>query len=121
MHEAVRVRGRAPAPCYTGAMNIVVADAPAEHRYEARDGETLAGLAAYLLTNGNLIVFTHTEVEAGYEGKGVGSQIARAALDGARDRGLRVVPLCPFIKGWIERHPDYADLVHPIPASTATD
>lgn len=102
-------------------MNIVVADVPAEHRYEARDGETLAGLAAYLLADHNMIVFTHTEVEPDYEGKGVGSQLARAALDDARGRGLRVVPVCPFIKGWIERHPDYADLVHHIPASTAKD
>jgi predicted GNAT family acetyltransferase len=102
-------------------MDIVVTDVPAERRYEARDGETLAGLAAYLLTprpsvNGtNVIIFTHTEVEDDYEGKGVGSQIARAALDDARARGLRVHPMCPFIKGWIERHPDYADLVHHIP------
>lgn len=92
-------------------MNIVVADAPDEHRYEARDGETLAGLAAYRLSD-NQIVLTHTEVEPDYEGKGVGSRLARAALDDARGRGLGVVPVCPFIKGWIDRHPDYADLVH---------
>lgn len=102
-------------------MNIVVTNVPAQLRYEARDGETLAGLAAYLLTDNNLIVFTHTEVEAGYEGKGVGSQLARTALDDARTRGLGVVPLCPFIKGWIDRHPDYADLVHHLPAGTARD
>lgn len=102
-------------------MDIVVTDVPAENRYEARDGETLAGLAAYLLSGANLIVFTHTEVESDYEGKGVGSRIAKAALDDARKRGLRVVPVCPFVKGWIERHPDYADLVHHIPSSTAKD
>jgi hypothetical protein len=102
-------------------MNIVVANVPAELRYEARDGETLAGLAAYLLTHNDLIVFTHTEVESGYEGHGVGSQLARAALDDARTRGLGVVPLCRFIKGWIERHSDYADLVHELPTGTARD
>jgi predicted GNAT family acetyltransferase len=102
-------------------MNIVVSNVPAELRYEARDGEILAGLAAYLLTSNNLIVFTHTEVEAGYEGKGVGSQLARAALDDARTRGLGVVPLCPFIRGWIDRHPDYADLVHNLPTGNARD
>lgn len=102
-------------------MNIVVSNVPAELRYEARDGETLAGLAAYLLTQNHLIVFTHTEVESGYEGNGVGSQLAKAALDDARTRGLGVVPLCPFIKGWIERHPDYADLVHELPVGSARD
>jgi predicted GNAT family acetyltransferase len=102
-------------------MNIVVSNVPAELRYEARDGETLAGLAAYLLTQNHLIVFTHTEVEPGYEGNGVGSQLAKAALDDARTRGLGVVPLCPFIKGWIERHPDYADLVHELPVGSARD
>jgi predicted GNAT family acetyltransferase len=102
-------------------MNIVVTNVPAELRYEARDGEALAGLAAYLLTHNDLIVFTHTEVEAGYEGKGVGSRLARFALDDARERGLGVVPLCPFIKGWIERHQDYADLVHALPTGSARD
>jgi hypothetical protein len=102
-------------------MNIVVANVPAELHYEARDGETLAGLAAYLLTRNDLIVFTHTEVEDGYEGKGIGSRLARFALDDARARGLGVVPLCPFIKGWIERHPDYADLVHALPTGSARD
>jgi hypothetical protein len=102
-------------------MHIVVTDVPAELRYEAKDGQALAGLAAYLLTRNDLIVFTHTEVEAGYEGKGVGSRLARAALDDARSRGLGVVPLCPFIKGWIDRHPDYADLVHHLPAGSARD
>lgn len=102
-------------------MNIVVTNVPAELRYEARDEETLAGLAAYLLTSNDLIVLTHTEVEDGFEGKGVGSQLARFALDDARARGLGVVPLCPFIKGWIERHPDYADLVHQLPTGSARD
>ena len=46
-----------------------------------------------------------------YEGQGAGSQLAREALDDVRRRGLGVVALCPFIAGWIERHPDYADLV----------
>lgn len=102
-------------------MDIVVTNVPAELRYEARDGENLAGLAAYLLTRNELIVFTHTEVEDGYEGQGVGSRLARSALDDARARGLGVVPVCPFVKGWIERHPDYADLVQPLPTSSARD
>lgn len=90
-------------------------------RYEAFiDGE-LVGIAAYQLTS-QLIVFTHTEVEDKCEGLGVGSALARAALDDVRAQGGRkVLPLCPFIKGWIEHHPDYQDLVYGAPLSTAKD
>ncbi|KQW50907.1 acetyltransferase [Nocardioides sp. Root1257] len=85
---------------------------PAEHRYEAHlDGE-LAGFAAYDLTD-RVIVFTHTEVEPKFEGHGVGSALARFALDDVRATGTRrVLALCPFIKGWIEKHPEYEDLLH---------
>ena len=91
--------------------DVVVTDNPAESRYEARiDGE-LAGVAEYHLTKAS-IVFTHTEVLDGFEGKGVGSALARTALDDVRAKGERhVVPVCPFIHGWIDDHPEYADLV----------
>lgn len=81
-------------------------------RYEARvDGE-LAGFAEYMLTDG-LITFTHTEIDPVFEGRGVGSVLARQALDDVRAAGERkVMPLCPFIKGWIGRHRDYIDLVY---------
>ena len=79
------------------------------HRYEAEvPGGT--AFAAYRLKPG-AIVFTHTEVPPQAEGHGVGDALARFALDDARARGLSVVPLCPFIAAWIERHPDYGDLV----------
>jgi predicted GNAT family acetyltransferase len=90
--------------------DVVVRDVPDAHRYEARIGDELAGFAAYRPKPGH-ITFTHTEVGAAYEGRGVGSQLARTALDDARTRGLRVTPLCPFIAAWIRRHPAYADLV----------
>jgi predicted GNAT family acetyltransferase len=91
-------------------MDVTVADNLAEARYEVwADGE-LAGYTEYELTS-DTIIFIHTEVEPEYEGHGVGGSLARYALDDARRRGLRVRPLCPFIKGWIERHQDYADLV----------
>ncbi|WP_395691726.1 GNAT family N-acetyltransferase [Nocardioides sp.] len=90
-------------------------------RYEARiDGE-LAGFAQYQLTD-ELVVFTHTEVDERFEGRGVGSAIARYALDDVRRGGSRrVLPLCPFIKAWIGKHPDYADLLYGAPATTARD
>lgn len=92
-----------------------------ENRYEARlDGE-LAGFAEYQLTD-QLVVFTHTEVDPAYEGKGVGSALAKSALADVRDQGQRkVLPVCPFIKGYIERHPDdFGALVYGS-RSTATD
>ncbi len=81
------------------------------HRFEIRteDGR-LAGFAEFRLGDG-VIEFTHTVVKDRFEGQGVGGTLAREALDQARDQGLAVVATCPFIKGWIEKHPDYAGLV----------
>jgi len=92
---------------------------PEAHRYEAWcDGE-LAGFAAYRLTE-KLIVFTHTEVDDRFEGRGVGSAIARYALEDVRADGTRqVVPKCPFIRSWIESHPEFASLVRGAPAETS--
>jgi uncharacterized protein len=82
-----------------------------EHRYEAHADGELAGFAVFRM-QGDRIVFTHTEVDDRFEGQGVGSKLARHALDDVRERGsLRVVPQCPFIRSWIEKHPEYADLV----------
>ena len=87
---------------------------------EVRDNETKhqiemivdghIALAAYRLAPG-VITFTHTEVPKELGGRGIGSQLAKGALDQARARGLKVVPLCPFIKGYIDKHPEYGDLV----------
>ena len=91
--------------------DAVVTDNPESSRFEAHlDGE-LAGFAAYQAAD-DLIMFTHTEVFDAFEGKGVGSALARGALDAVRTDGSRkVLPRCPFIRGWIEKHPDYQDLV----------
>jgi predicted GNAT family acetyltransferase len=91
-------------------MTVVVADNLMENRYEARLDGALAGVSEYELA-ADTIVFLHTVVAEEYEGQGVASAIARYALDDARARGLHVRPLCPYIRGWIERHPEYADLV----------
>ncbi|MDT0345376.1 GNAT family N-acetyltransferase [Streptomyces litchfieldiae] len=80
-------------------------------RFEAWiDGE-LAGFADYLRA-GNLAVYPHTEVREAFEGRGIGSTLARTALDDARSRDLRVLAPCPFISGWLERHPEYHDLAY---------
>lgn len=82
------------------------------HRYElALDGQ-LAAFVEYQMRHGD-IVFTHTEVLPGHEGQGLGGAIARHVLDDARVRRLQVVPQCPFIAGYIRKHPDTLDLVPP--------
>lgn len=92
-------------------MDIDVRDNPAESRYEVlADGE-LAGFAQYKL-DGDRITMYHTEVDPEHEGAGLGGRLARQALDDVRARGLRVVPLCPFIAAYIRGHQDdYLDLV----------
>ena len=101
-------------------MAIEVHDVPAEKRFVAVADGVRAGEAVYIRTP-DLIVFTHTEVDPAFEGKGVGSALARAALDQARAWELPVLPLCPFIKGFIERHREYVDIVYSSPKTTAVD
>ncbi|MEV6595016.1 GNAT family N-acetyltransferase [Streptomyces acidicola] len=94
-------------------MTVEVRDAPEAKRYEARvDGESkVAGVAEYIRT-AELVAFVHTEVSPEYEGRGVGAALVRTALDEARAANLRVLATCPFVAGWIARHPEYQDLLY---------
>lgn len=89
--------------------DVEVVDVPERGRYEARIGERTVGFAEYQRSD-DLVVLPHTEVDPAYEGQGVGSALARAALDDIRERGAAVDPRCPFIASYIDRHPEYADL-----------
>jgi predicted GNAT family acetyltransferase len=94
----------------SGTATVTVRDHREADRFEAVDAEgTVAGFAEYRRYD-DRIVFTHTEVDEAFEGRGIGSTLVREALDAVRGDGLRVVPQCPFVKAWIARHPDYADL-----------
>jgi predicted GNAT family acetyltransferase len=86
-----------------------IVDNNAAHRYELDIDGHIA--AAYYELSGNVITFTHTEVPTELGGKGIGSKLVKGALDQVRARGLRVVAQCPFVKAYIGKHPDYADLV----------
>lgn len=89
---------------------IAVADAPGRERFEVTvDGE-LAGFLDYRFRRG-LLALVHTEVDERFGGRGLGGRLARFALDHARADGLAVLPFCPFVNGWIKRHPEYVDLV----------
>lgn len=89
---------------------IEVIDNASESRYEVRvDGE-LAGFSQYRQRPAGL-AFIHTEIDDRFEGQGLGGKLVSFALDDARSRGLAVLPFCPFVKGYIDRHPEYLDLV----------
>ena len=86
-----------------------VRDNTERHRFELDAG----GHVAYSNYGraGNVLTILHTEVPKELEGHGIGSALVRGVLDIARSQGLKVVPVCPFAKGYIERHPEYADLL----------
>ena len=87
-----------------------VQDNPRQSRYEiAVEGEP-AGFVAYDERDG-VYGLTHTEIDPRFEGRGVGSQLVRGALDDLRARGAAVLPFCTFVRGYIEKHPEYLDLV----------
>jgi predicted GNAT family acetyltransferase len=82
----------------------------AQTRYEVVQNGDLAGFAEYKL-DGDQVVFTHTEVDPAFEGQGLGSALAKGALDDVRATGRTTVPRCPFIRRYIDRHPVYQDLL----------
>lgn len=92
------------------ALELQILDNPPDHRYEARSGDLVAGYSEYRMLPGR-IAFVHTIVEPAFAGQGVGSRLARGLLDDVRSRGLKVTPHCKFIAGYIQRHPEYEDLV----------
>ena len=93
-------------------MPIEIRDNSELGRYEILDGGQLAGFADYRLRGGRLI-FPHAEIDPEHQGAGLGSRLARFALDDARARQLTIVPLCPFIASYVDSHPEYLDMVAP--------
>ena len=91
-------------------METAVSDNPARHRYEITAEGELAGFTIYEHRPG-VIAFMHTEIGDEWGGHGLGSTLVRCALDDVRSRGLAVLPYCPFVRSWFERHNDYVDLV----------
>jgi hypothetical protein len=90
--------------------DVEVRDDPENHRYLLQlDGEVI-GVAVYHERGGRRF-FVHTEVDPEHEGEGLGTTLARGALDDVRAMGVKIVPLCPFIAGFIERNPEYAEMI----------
>jgi predicted GNAT family acetyltransferase len=90
--------------------DVSIVDDAAGGRYVVRVDGRPAGFVRYR-REPDRTVFTHTEVDGRFEGRGLGSALVRAALDGERARGRAVEPRCPFVARFIRGHPDYADLV----------
>lgn len=92
------------------AATATVADNPGEQRYELRLDGDVVGFAQYRARPG-LVAFTHTKVDDAFEGQGLAGRLISFALDDARRQGLAVLPFCPFVNGYIQRHPEYVELV----------
>jgi predicted GNAT family acetyltransferase len=94
---------------YGGHMSAQVRDDRDASRYVIELDGHMVG-AAYYKRFDDHIVFTHTEVDEGHQGEGLAGQLVQTALDDTRAAGLRVVALCPYVRAWIQRHPEYQDL-----------
>ena len=88
----------------------IVSDATELDRFEAHLDGVLCGTLTYINKRERLALI-HTEVLPAFEGKGVGSAITRFALDSARERGLKVIVMCPFVRSYLDRHPEHNDIV----------
>lgn len=84
----------------------------AANRYEIHADGELAGFVLYR-RRPDALALTHTEILPEYEGKGLGTALARGVLDDIRAKGGLIVPLCPFIAAYIKRHPEYETLIVP--------
>ncbi len=83
---------------------------PENDRYLVEVDGVVAGFTVYHLRGGRYF-FVHTHIEASFTGQGLGSVLARYALDDVRAKGGTIIPICPFIAGFVDRHPEYQSLI----------
>ena len=88
-------------------MTDIVRNAPALNRFEIYDGDEIAGFAEYV-DHGRQRIFHHTEIGAKFGGKGLASKLIQTALTETSNAGLRIVPVCPFVAKFIEKHDEFA-------------
>jgi uncharacterized protein len=91
--------------------NVEVVHIPERSRYVIKvDGE-VAGLTVAKEGNGDVVLFSHTEVDDAYEGQGLASTLVAGALDDVRAHGRRIEVTCEYVLGFLEKHPEYQDLL----------
>ncbi|WP_148613500.1 GNAT family N-acetyltransferase [Nocardioides rubriscoriae] len=90
--------------------SVEITENPAEHRFEIRYGDRLAGFTVYEVEDAGY-AFMHTEIEPDLEGHGLASRLVRVAMDAMTERGVAVLPFCPYVASWLTKHPDHLDLV----------
>jgi len=95
-----------------------IVDNEEARRFELCLGEELAGVMIYR-SRPNALALIHTEVDPGFSGQGLGGKFVAAVLDQLRESEVKILPLCPFVSSYVERHPEYLDLVAPSAAQTA--
>jgi uncharacterized protein len=91
-------------------METAVRNNTERSRYELMVDDTVAGVVEYR-DKDDYVELTHTEVDPSHEGEGLGSQLARAVLDNLRNEDRALIPSCRFINSYLQRHPEYAELV----------
>ena len=91
--------------------DITVRNVPEKERYVAEVDGVEAGFTVYHLRHGKRYFFVHTEIHDAFVGQRVGAVLVRGALDDVRERGGVIVPICPFVAAFIEKNPEYDDLV----------
>lgn len=94
--------------------DVTVVHNAAASRFEAMLGGEQVGLIDYS-THGNTVDLVHTEVDPRHQGKGIAGELVRGALAVIRVEKMTVVPSCPYIATWLDRHPDEQDLLAPSP------
>jgi hypothetical protein len=90
--------------------DVSVRDNPGASRYEIQVDGKRAGFTEYV-RHGKVVDLLHTEIGDEYGGRGLATELVRSTLDDARQHGAQVLPYCPFVKEFLEKNPDYRDLV----------
>lgn len=111
MRSPLGYRPRVDAP------ELTIADRPDLRRYEAHLADELVGFVEYRLA-GTRRMLLHTEVPPKFGGRGIAAAMARHILDEARAAGTRVTVKCPYIRAWLERHPEFTDVATPTPPAS---
>ncbi|GAA1916736.1 hypothetical protein GCM10009716_27360 [Streptomyces sodiiphilus] len=92
------------------SVDVSIIDAEGRSRFEARADGGLTGYLDYERGD-DTVRYTHTFVSRSSRRQGIGGELVRGAMEDARHRGLKVEPVCGFVKEWIEQHPGYRELV----------